>query len=166
MEPSFNPALEAQAVGRVMRLGQKRNVEIVRLVIADSFETRMVQFLEKKYGLSFETSTEDSEPDSEDNHVSENDDSDDQSSEDETQDMRKPVATRNQVAPADVSVGNLKTDKTTVMIEEFDLLFGVEDLLHVQDRKLQVESTMTGLDSKTADDDDAAPDAVMSWADL
>ena len=50
MEPAFNPALEAQAIGRVHRLGQKREVQIVRLVISDSFESRMMQFLKTKYG--------------------------------------------------------------------------------------------------------------------
>jgi SNF2 family DNA or RNA helicase len=42
MEPSFNPALEAQAIGRIHRLGQKRPVEIVRLVVKNSVEERMV----------------------------------------------------------------------------------------------------------------------------
>ena len=52
MEPCFNPALEYQAVGRVHRLGQKREVEIVRLLVKDSIETRIRAFLEHKYGGS------------------------------------------------------------------------------------------------------------------
>ena len=52
MEPCFNPALEIQAVGRVYRLGQKRSVEIVRLVMEDSVETRIREMLAKKYGSS------------------------------------------------------------------------------------------------------------------
>jgi superfamily II DNA or RNA helicase len=52
MEPHFNPALEAQAIGRVHRLGQKRNVEIIRLVMKDSVETRVIQMIKKKYGDS------------------------------------------------------------------------------------------------------------------
>lgn len=50
LEPSFNPAVEAQAIGRVHRLGQKRPVEITRMVIKDSVETRMRQVLKEKYG--------------------------------------------------------------------------------------------------------------------
>lgn len=52
MEPSFNPALEAQAIGRVHRLGQKRSVEVIRLVMHDSVETRILAMLKKKYGDS------------------------------------------------------------------------------------------------------------------
>ena len=50
LEPGFNPALEQQAVGRVHRLGQKRKVEIVRLIVKNSIETRIRAFLEHKYG--------------------------------------------------------------------------------------------------------------------
>lgn len=49
MEPGFNPALEQQAIGRVHRLGQKREVEIVRLIVKESVESRIRIFLEKKY---------------------------------------------------------------------------------------------------------------------
>lgn len=48
MEPSFNPALEDQAVGRVHRLGQKRPTLITRLVIKDSVETRLLQLRRRK----------------------------------------------------------------------------------------------------------------------
>jgi hypothetical protein len=50
MEPGFNPALEYQAIGRVHRLGQKREVEVVRLLVKDSVETRIRDFLAYKYG--------------------------------------------------------------------------------------------------------------------
>jgi SNF2 family DNA or RNA helicase len=50
LEPCFNPALELQAIGRVHRLGQQRSVEIIRLVMQDSVESRMVEMLEKKHG--------------------------------------------------------------------------------------------------------------------
>lgn len=50
MEPVLNPATEKQAIGRVMRLGQKRKVEIVRLVMENSIEVRIGKMLEKKYG--------------------------------------------------------------------------------------------------------------------
>lgn len=92
MEPSFNPALEAQAIGRVHRLGQKRNVEIVRFVMKDSVESRILEMLEKKYGGS----------------TASNDDDEDG--------IKKPeVATL---------VGSIQTDRTAVLGEEFDILFG------------------------------------------
>jgi SNF2 family DNA or RNA helicase len=49
LEPGFNPALEQQAIGRLHRLGQKRKVEVVRLLVKDSVETRIHKFLKKKY---------------------------------------------------------------------------------------------------------------------
>lgn len=61
LEPSFNPALEHQSIGRVHRLGQKRNVEIVRLVMDASIETRMGKLREEKYGNS-SSGEEDSKP--------------------------------------------------------------------------------------------------------
>ena len=109
MEPSFNPALEAQAIGRIHRLGQKRAVEIVRLVVKDSFEERMVQFLEKKYCQSPSGDTE--EP-------SEGDGKEKRS------DKKVPDS-----KVVDVSAGNLSTDKARLITAEFDTLFGVEGLL-------------------------------------
>lgn len=50
MEPCFNPAVEAQAIGRVHRLGQTRPVEIIRLLMEDSIETRMRKVIKNKYG--------------------------------------------------------------------------------------------------------------------
>jgi SNF2 family DNA or RNA helicase len=63
MEPCFNPALEAQAVGRVHRLGQKRSVDIVRLVMEESVEVRIPEMLEKKYGLNSAENNEDGNQD-------------------------------------------------------------------------------------------------------
>ena len=50
MEPAVNPALEAQAVGRVYRLGQRKSVQVIRMRIEDSIETRMDEMSSKKYG--------------------------------------------------------------------------------------------------------------------
>lgn len=52
MEPQFNPASEAQAVDRVHRLGQKREVETVRYIMQDSFEEKMQILQEKKLKLA------------------------------------------------------------------------------------------------------------------
>ncbi|KAH6681052.1 P-loop containing nucleoside triphosphate hydrolase protein [Plectosphaerella plurivora] len=38
MEPQWNPAVESQAVGRLLRLGQEKQVCIVRYVVKDSIE--------------------------------------------------------------------------------------------------------------------------------
>lgn len=52
MEPQYNPAAEAQAVDRVHRLGQKREVETVRYIMQDSFEEKMLELQEKKKKLA------------------------------------------------------------------------------------------------------------------
>jgi SNF2 family DNA or RNA helicase len=52
MEPQFNPAAEAQAVDRVHRLGQDREVMIKRFIMNNSFEEKMVQLQEKKKKLA------------------------------------------------------------------------------------------------------------------
>lgn len=52
MEPLFNPAAEAQAIDRVHRLGQKREVYCVRVLMQDSFEEKMRELQEKKMKLA------------------------------------------------------------------------------------------------------------------
>ena len=52
MEPQFNPAAEAQAVDRVHRLGQRREVFISRYIMQDSFEEKMLQLQRRKQDLA------------------------------------------------------------------------------------------------------------------
>ena len=52
MEPQFNPAAEAQAIDRVHRLGQKREVVTTRFIMADSFEEKMLELQRKKQSLA------------------------------------------------------------------------------------------------------------------
>jgi SNF2 family DNA or RNA helicase len=52
MEPQYNPAAEAQAVDRVHRLGQKREVKTVRYIMKDSFEEKMLELQDKKKKLA------------------------------------------------------------------------------------------------------------------
>jgi SNF2 family DNA or RNA helicase len=52
MEPQFNPAAEAQAVDRVHRLGQDREVMIKRFIMDNSFEEKMVELQQKKKKLA------------------------------------------------------------------------------------------------------------------
>jgi len=95
MEPSFNPALEAQAVGRVHRLGQKRNVEIVRFTMKGSVEPRILEMLKNKYADSSTADAELLELDSKKKRRAET-----------------PL------------VGSIHTDRTAVLSAEFDILFG------------------------------------------
>ncbi|KAJ9131553.1 SNF2 family domain-containing protein [Pleurostoma richardsiae] len=52
MEPQYNPAAEAQAIDRVHRLGQKREVRTVRYIMQDSFEEKMLELQDKKIKLA------------------------------------------------------------------------------------------------------------------
>ncbi|KAF1850690.1 SNF2 family helicase/ATPase-like protein [Cucurbitaria berberidis CBS 394.84] len=52
MEPQFNPAAEAQAVDRVHRLGQDREVVIKRFIMEGSFEEKMLELQKKKKALA------------------------------------------------------------------------------------------------------------------
>lgn len=52
MEPHFNPAAEQQAIDRVHRLGQTREVTNVRFIMRDSFEENMLKQQEKKVELA------------------------------------------------------------------------------------------------------------------
>ncbi|KXS94617.1 hypothetical protein AC578_10641 [Pseudocercospora eumusae] len=52
MEPQFNPGVEAQAVDRVHRLGQKRDVYIKRYIMQDSIEEGILGLQEKKNKLA------------------------------------------------------------------------------------------------------------------
>ncbi|KAI9160629.1 hypothetical protein LWI28_010140 [Acer negundo] len=48
MEPWWNPAVEEQAMDRVHRIGQKEDVEIVRLIARNSIEERILELQERK----------------------------------------------------------------------------------------------------------------------
>ena len=100
MEPCFNPALESQAIGRVHRLGQTREVQITRFIVEDSIESRLVTFLERKYGPRNKVDTK-----------------------------KKGVNDGGKAMSEDknntVIVGNVIHDKAELMMDDFDLLFGV-----------------------------------------
>ena len=122
MEPSFNPALEAQAIGRCHRLGQKRAVETIRLIVEHSFEERMTNFIEKKYGLSSKKGENEEDSNEED------------------EDEKKSIAVDDSKV-RDLA-GNLQTDKCTLVLEEFDALFGVEN------RVLSIENPSVAIKPK------------------
>ena len=52
MEPQFNPGVETQAIDRVHRLGQKRDVEISRYIMNDSIEDGILKMQERKMKLA------------------------------------------------------------------------------------------------------------------
>ncbi|CAE6516136.1 unnamed protein product [Rhizoctonia solani] len=51
MDSWWNPAVEYQAMDRIHRLGQKRPVQAIKLVVEDSIESRIVQLQEKKSAM-------------------------------------------------------------------------------------------------------------------
>ncbi|KAH8648716.1 P-loop containing nucleoside triphosphate hydrolase protein [Tricladium varicosporioides] len=52
MEPHWNPTLEEQALARIYRLGQTRDVTTVRLYVKESFEEQVMQLQESKKNLA------------------------------------------------------------------------------------------------------------------
>ncbi|KAK8026414.1 hypothetical protein PG991_003470 [Apiospora marii] len=52
MEPHWNPTLEDQALARVHRLGQTKEVTTIRLYIRDSFEEKVMELQESKRSLA------------------------------------------------------------------------------------------------------------------
>lgn len=52
MEPNYNPAAEAQAVERVHRLGQTREVIIKRFIMEDTIEQKILKLQDKKMALA------------------------------------------------------------------------------------------------------------------
>lgn len=99
MEPNFNPALEKQAIGRVHRLGQKREVEVIRLFVKDTVEMRIKQFLQMKYSSKPVVAKSEEGVEQELDQV----------------ELAMPI-------------GNVANDrpKNKILTKEFDLLFGVE----------------------------------------
>ena len=45
----MNPSLEAQVVSKSHRLGQKKPVEVIRVLMKNSFESRLAEVLRNKY---------------------------------------------------------------------------------------------------------------------
>lgn len=56
MEPQWNPTVEEQALARVHRMGQKKEVTTIRFVMEGTFEE--VSFSPSPYGVSSLTGTE------------------------------------------------------------------------------------------------------------
>ncbi|KAJ4751892.1 hypothetical protein LUZ62_086297 [Rhynchospora pubera] len=52
MEPWWNPGVEEQAMDRVHRIGQQQEVKVVRLIVRNSIEERILELQEKKMKLA------------------------------------------------------------------------------------------------------------------
>ncbi len=115
MEPAMNPALEAQAVGRVYRLGQRKSVQVIRMCIKDSVETRLMNLLEKKYGKVSKPEPKEGEEKKED---------------DVAVDNQGRVNTVERDLNSNIaSTGSMNQDKAALLTSEFDLLFNVEGIV-------------------------------------
>ncbi|MCY4644232.1 MAG: DEAD/DEAH box helicase [Bacteriovoracales bacterium] len=51
MDPWWNPAVEAQAIGRAHRIGQKRSINVYRLIIKNSVEEKVLELQKAKKKL-------------------------------------------------------------------------------------------------------------------
>lgn len=60
MDPWWNPGVEDQAIERVHRIGQLREVEIVRFIMDRSIEMRMMELNTNKKQLSQKVLSQDS----------------------------------------------------------------------------------------------------------
>jgi superfamily II DNA or RNA helicase len=136
MEPALNPALEAQAIGRVHRLGQKHKVEVLRLIMTESVETRMLKLSAKKFGTTFGSDDEEDSSGNSSGDEAKRDGGNDADDEDGDGDNRKMAASPasaqkkkkkkpHKDAPGEVATGALRQDKAQMAADEFDLLFGI-----------------------------------------
>lgn len=48
MDPWWSPSIEDQAIDRIHRIGQSQNVKVVRFIVKDSIETKMLRIQERK----------------------------------------------------------------------------------------------------------------------
>ena len=48
MEPNLNPALEEQAVSRIHRIGQQKRAKVMKFVVPDTIEQRIVSIRERR----------------------------------------------------------------------------------------------------------------------
>lgn len=157
MEPAMNPALEAQAVGRVYRLGQRKPVTVIRMRMKDSFETRLAKVLKRKFDTakkpdapqknddsggsnSATNSANTSNKEGGNNNVANNGSGAENSTtntETETESNDEVKASTN--GPENVAtLGHMTRDKAELMTEEFDALFGIvepEDLPEPRDEE-------------------------------
>lgn len=148
MEPAMNPALEAQAIGRIYRLGQRKPVKVIKFVVQNSFESRLVKLLKRKYGHATKPSPSTA----------------DKTPENATQD-------KNESCPdVDVSradIGHMKNDKVQMMTEEFDAMFGITEPEDIPDQVIKIQHCMTvtrSASSGSLENRDEGSDSCENWS--
>ena len=52
LEPQLQPGIEQQAVGRICRIGQTQSTRCVRLLVADSIESRILRWQTRRTVVS------------------------------------------------------------------------------------------------------------------
>ena len=52
LDPWWNPSIEEQAIDRTYRIGQERDVTVLRLIAAQTIEEKIVRLQEVKRGIS------------------------------------------------------------------------------------------------------------------
>ena len=131
LDACTNPALEAQAIGRVWRLGQKRKVHIRRYIMKDSIETRILEMeAEKNRKNVVEEEDEDEEEE-----TKKNDDSTTNSTTTATTttstSKKKGSGSRNDpisIGFKETAVaGSIMSSTQRFRVNEFIKLFGVKD---------------------------------------
>lgn len=126
VEPALNPALEAQAIGRVHRLGQKRQVEIIRLIVDNSIETRILcrnrqpTVATSGQGNTCRLNKEDTMEDD----LNSTSASEDSSMQFSLTEVNNYSASFSSTIGGQAIVGSLKNDKSLLKVEQFDELFG------------------------------------------
>jgi SNF2 family DNA or RNA helicase len=61
LDPWWNPAVEAQAIGRAHRMGQKNTVFAYRLVARGTVEEKILELQKKKKGIAESIVSEDTD---------------------------------------------------------------------------------------------------------
>jgi len=135
MEPAMNPALEAQAIGRIYRLGQRKPVTVIKYVCQNSFESRLIKILKKKYGNISKPSPWIMDK------VSQNPSLD-----------KHPTCTENTISG--IGLGHMKNDRAEMMTEEFDAMFGITEPEDLPDHTNFVQQ-INSSSSKQENDDDS-----------
>ncbi len=126
VEPALNPALDAQAIGRVHRLGQKRRVEVVRLVVENSIEMRILRKNSHPVIDIIQQESEEVTSQSGSTIMSAIGDSAIQLGLDG--ESNPSTLYSDIISHGHAVVGSLKNDKTMLKVEHFDELFGFKGL--------------------------------------
>ena len=141
----MNPALEAQAIGRVYRLGQRKPVQVLKLRMKDSFESRLVKVLKRK----FDTATKPSPSESSSGEEKKSDDNDSDKNAGEKKDGKGASI---DISPVTATLGHMNRDKADLMTEEFDALFGLTEPEDLPDKVSSGQTQSAAASGSRSDD--------------